>query len=68
MQQEKKFDEFFNIKSKISRIIKCNLKYSYVSYEPVDPDKTAEDICRFLCKTGLIRTVITIEKNNILNN
>jgi len=68
MPEEKRFDEFFNVKSKISRIIKHNLKYSYVSYEPVDPNKTADDIIKFLTRTGFIRTADSIKEKEIINN
>ena len=66
--QEKNFDEFFNLKSKISGAIKRNLKYSYVSYEPVDPDKTAEDIITLLERKGFILTVNSVNEKDFIKN
>ena len=68
MKTEKNFDEFFNLKKKISGTIKRNLKYSYVSYEPVDPDRTADDIIKLLERKGFLRTVKSIKKNDIMKN
>ena len=66
--KEKTFDEFFNLKSKISRIIKNSIKYSYVSYEPLDPNKTAEEIQNLLIKSGLVRTVDSIKETELIKN
>ena len=66
--KEKTFDEFFNLKGKISRIIKNSIKYSYVSYEPLDPDKTAEEIHNLLSKSGLVRTVDSINETDLIKN
>jgi len=68
MKEDKNFDQFFNLKKKISRTISRNLKYSYVSYEPVDPDKTAEDIINLLERKGFIRTVKSFTKKDLLKN
>jgi len=68
MKEEKKFDEFFSLKKKISRTIKRNLKYSYVSYEPVDPDRTADDIIRLLERKGFIRSIKAITKKDLIKN
>ncbi len=66
--KEKNFDEFFCLKSKISYIIKKSIKYSYVSYEPLDPNKTAEEIHKLLLESGLIRTVDTIKEKDLIKN
>jgi hypothetical protein len=66
--EERNFDDFFNLKKKISRIIKKSIKYSYVSYEPLDPDKTAEEIHTFLLKSGFIRTVGSIKQKDLIKN
>jgi hypothetical protein len=68
MKEDKNFDQFFSLKKKISRTITRNLKYSYVSYEPVDPDKTAEDIIKLLERKGFIRTVKSITNKDLLKN
>ena len=66
--KEKTFDEFFNLKKKISRIIKNSIKYSYVSYEPLDPNKTAEEIHNLLIKSGLVRTTDSIKEIELIKN
>jgi len=68
MPGNKNFDEFFNVKNKISSIIKNNIKYSYVSYEPLDPNKTADDIFRLLQKSGFIRTLNSINEKDLIKN
>ena len=67
-EQEKKYDDFFDIRAKIARLIKNNMKYKYITNRPLDIEKAADDIFRLLTKSGLIRTKRSITKSDLIRN
>ena len=56
---------YSDIEIYISHIVESNISYKPSNYEVIDPEKTANDVMKYLNKIGVLKNPDTIKNKNI---